>query len=328
MSEKYYYAVARTAELENHLLTSDRIERLADAPDAAAAWKLLSGTVYAEDAERIGDPAGFEQMLARQTEQTFTYIGQVAPDRRLADMYLVCDDVANLKILFKGELLGRDFDSLLSPLGIHGAERLKQAFADRDFSDYPAQLGRTVESVRAKLEAGESVGIMEYELDRAQFAIRLELAKKLNSPLLTEYIRVLADMADLCDFLRIREGGKTAFYPVYIGGGFFPLDFFDPYFGDGIGGLAEGLSRTRYAALCGGAEEYLKTGSLTALEKQCADYATQVLRQSRQVAFGPEPLAGYIAARTGEAAQLRVIFVGKLNNIPSAVIKQRLRELY
>ncbi len=330
MSEKYYYAVTRTAELENRLLSAQRVQSMAEAADAAAVLKLLAGTVYAESAERLASPADFERMLSEQTRMTFDYIREVSPDPGLAELYLIAYDVANLKVLIKAEQLGENHDSLLTELGSQSLAQLKTAFSEEDLAGcgYPAELDEAVAEIRRRLADGAPIRTADLLLDAAQFALMRRIAASSHSAFIRGYVAVCIDLANLRDFLRIGDGGKAAFYPVFLPGGNLTETFFDPYFGDGLRGFPDGLTQTDYAPLAPAAEAFLAGGGPAAFEKACDDFLTGFIRASGNVAFGPERLMAFIAARQIEIAQLRIILVGKVNGIAVDVIQNSLRELY
>ncbi|MBQ3140493.1 MAG: V-type ATPase subunit [Clostridia bacterium] len=327
MSEKYYYAVARTAEKENSLLDAQKLEQLIAAPSAQAALKLLAGTVYAEQAEQLSGPAAFEKMLEAQSRQTFDYLREVCPQPQLAQMYLVAYDVANLKVLLRQRFLGADLSHLLSELGTLPLSELKEAVAVEDYDRLEPELRAVLMQAAELYEKNAEISVIDFELDAAQFAAQLRLAKEGRSEFLAQWVRVRIDLANLRDFLRTREGGKQAFYPCFIAGGTLDVDFFTDTLVTGEATLPERLVLTPYAELAKTVEDALESGSLTALEKQCDDYVTEYIRGGGGVAFGPEKLAAYVTAKQTEIAALRMILVGKINSIPADVIRARLRTL-
>ncbi|MDK2799758.1 MAG: V/A-type H+/Na+-transporting ATPase subunit [Clostridiales bacterium] len=46
------------------------------------------------------------------------------------------------------------------------------------------------------------------------------------------------------------------------------------------------------------------------------------------MAFGIEPLVAYLMAKENEIKIVRIIMVGKINNISNEIIRERLREAY
>jgi V/A-type H+-transporting ATPase subunit C len=77
-----------------------------------------------------------------------------------------------------------------------------------------------------------------------------------------------------------------------------------------------------------GLEEYIKTGKLSSLEKLSENYIMNNLKVAKYVAFGPEPIFAYIVAKETEIKIIRIIMVGKLNNVDTSVIRERVREVY
>ena len=53
-----------------------------------------------------------------------------------------------------------------------------------------------------------------------------------------------------------------------------------------------------------------------------------MMREAKFIPFGVEPLLAYIYAKETEIKVVRIIMVGKLNNISGEVIRERLRDIY
>ena len=325
MSEKYYYAVARTAEKENTLLDAQKLEQLLAAPTAQAALRLLSGTVYAESAEQLDTPSAFEKMLEAQSRETFDYLREVCPQPQLARLYLIAYDVANLKVLLRQRFLRTDLSHLLSELGTVSGRELGEKLDAGDADCLEPELRAVVGQADELYAKDGEISVVDFALDRAQFEAQLRLAQEGRSKFLTEWVRIRIDLANLRDFLRTREGGKQAFYPCFLNGGTLDIDFFSDTQASGEATLPEKLELTRYGVLAPCVEQALATGEMTALEKACDDFVTAYIREGGGIAFGPERLAAYVTARQTEIAALRMILVGKINSIPTEEIRGRLR---
>ncbi|WP_191980816.1 V-type ATPase subunit, partial [Clostridium haemolyticum] len=63
-------------------------------------------------------------------------------------------------------------------------------------------------------------------------------------------------------------------------------------------------------------------------EKLCDNFIMNFIKDAKYISFGPEPLIAYILAKENEIKIIRIIMVGKINNIDSQVIGERLREIY
>ena len=54
----------------------------------------------------------------------------------------------------------------------------------------------------------------------------------------------------------------------------------------------------------------------------------ELMKNSKLVTFGPEKILSYIYAKETEIKVIRIIMVGKLNNIAEEVVRERLRDIY
>ena len=77
-----------------------------------------------------------------------------------------------------------------------------------------------------------------------------------------------------------------------------------------------------------GISNYIKTKSLTKFEKLSDDFIFELAKKGKFVAFGIEPLIGYLMAKENETKIIRMIMVGKINEIPNELIRERLRDVY
>ncbi len=77
-----------------------------------------------------------------------------------------------------------------------------------------------------------------------------------------------------------------------------------------------------------GVEGYIATNSANLLEKLSDNYIMDLMKSGKLVTFGPERILSYIYAKETEIKIIRIIMVGKLNNITEEVIRERLRDIY
>ncbi len=52
------------------------------------------------------------------------------------------------------------------------------------------------------------------------------------------------------------------------------------------------------------------------------------LRRAKYIVFGPEPVFAYVLAKKRELNLLRLVGVGKINQIPADLLKRRISETY
>ena len=98
---------------------------------------------------------------------------------------------------------------------------------------------------------------------------------------------------------------------------------------DTVENISSKLTFTNYSEIIkAGIESFTKTESVSLLEKLVDNYIMTIMKEAKFIPFGGEPLLAYIYAKETEIKVVRIIMVGKLNNISPEVIRERLRDIY
>jgi V/A-type H+-transporting ATPase subunit C len=77
-----------------------------------------------------------------------------------------------------------------------------------------------------------------------------------------------------------------------------------------------------------GIRAWIESNRPTVLEKVIDNYLLELARKGKYVTFGVEPIMGYMRAKENETKIIRMIMVGKINNIAADRIRERLRDVY
>jgi V/A-type H+-transporting ATPase subunit C len=115
---------------------------------------------------------------------------------------------------------------------------------------------------------------------------------------------------------------------MFTGGFYSPdllLDNFDLSFSE----IAEKIHFTPYRNLWEEAVDAIEEKeTFVELERSIEDYLIRYLKKARYIVFGPEPIFAYGLAKRRELSLIRILGMGKLNRIPSDILKERLGETY
>ena len=68
--------------------------------------------------------------------------------------------------------------------------------------------------------------------------------------------------------------------------------------------------------------------SLTAVERSMDDAWMEEIRTARYVPYGAEVLVAYLLAYEAEVRNLRILLAGKEAELPTQIIRERIRESY
>ncbi|MDD5446762.1 MAG: V-type ATP synthase subunit C [Methanocellales archaeon] len=326
---KYAYSVGRVRALETKLLDRDKIEKMIDAEDAEAVLHILSETEYGDRIAGVKSAEEFEETLYKELKRKYAITKSFYPDPKLIDLFTLKYDFHNLKVLLKSKL--SDQGAALIDLGAIAdvvPELMKEDISEIS-KKLPEGYARAVERVLDEFNISKDPQIIDAGLDTEMFNLMFEFASK--SEFLLKLLQMHIDLANIKMLIRSKKLGKSKKFLGYalLERGSLPKDVLLKIYDGSLDAMISELCKSEYGEIIAdGAKHYEKEGSLLWLEKLFDDVITEHLKKAKYITFGLEPLAGYIIANENEVKLIRMILIGKLNEIPSEQIKKMVREMY
>ena len=198
------------------------------------------------------------------------------------------------------------------------------AVTENDFSILPDYLADCADRAYHSISGGESGQSAEMIIDRACLETRLASASKAQCPLLERIVRLNAVLANIKIAKRCALTGKkpeTAFASICDCPG---LDnealVKAAYAGEEINEIIKEAGFPEIAPFAG--------GDFSALEMECDNLITEMIKAAKYDAFGPDPVVAYYYAKLAEIKNVRIILSAKAAGVPTETIKQRVREVY
>lgn len=323
----YLTISARVHAMENRLLNAERMDRMIDARELIDAAKVLTECGY-EDLSEV-TPSSLDEMLARSQAELFHDMGSAVGNPALLDVFRCKYDYHNAKVLVKFEALGIDQDRLLLGGGRYAPAKLAEDYRREDLRGCSDIFRRGVARARETLGATGDPQMADFLLDRAYFEELTALAKQADSKFLEGYVALSIDVANLRSAVRASRLNKgTEFLnQVLVAGGNVPVRTLATARGDELGNLFR-TSPLAAAAAEGSAVSAPGSGALTNFERLCDDAVMDYLGAGRRVAFGEQPIIGYLYAREAEITAIRTIMSGRMAGLDGETIRQRLRRTY
>ena len=324
---EYIYAVGRIRSMETRLLDTGKIDRMAEAPDAAEALKVLGETEYAAHLADVGSANDYEQILTAERRRVYQELREMLPKPDLINLFALQFDYHNLKVLLKAHHLKEKRDELLeAELGTIPPEELVVAVTAGDFSQLPPRMAEAAEKVMAQFDPQ----LVDLWLDQAIYEDLAAEAKRFHSPFIENYFAYLRDLTNIKTFLRVKRLQRS---PQFLATALLPpgeLDLVELLSLEApLEELVERLSETRYAEVVSeGVLNYQQTETLTRYEKLADDFMLNFIKEAKHYIMGPEPVAAYLLAKENELKMIRIIMVGKINQLPVGAIRERLRDVY
>ncbi len=322
----YLFLSAYLRAKEKNLLDRERLHRMAAAPTAAEAAKVLVECGYPDLPDATD--AAIEEAFSTRREAVFSDVEKLLPEKDIAAIFRLRYDYHNAKVLVKAEASGADRTELLSSSGRVSHEVLAEAFRQDDWKRVPNALAAAMREARSTLARTGNPQLADMGLDKAWYAEAFSLAAGLSSDFCVRYLRFSVDVANLRSAVRCRRGGmdegvlRAALIP---GGDVSPAAVARAAYGEGVSSAFRDRRLAEAAAL---GEQAAAGGALSDFERACDNARTRFLDSAKLTAFGPEPVAAYLASIEGEIVAARMALQGKRAGVSQETLRERLRDSY
>ena len=328
---KFTQVIPRLRVLETRLLDKAKIDRMIDSNSAEEALKVLQETEYANVMSDVKRAEDYDNMLSDELKRVYHEVYDMSPSKALVDIMSIKYDYHNIKVILKGKFLQKDFSDLLMSVGMVDVNKLKNSIETESLSDLNPIMRNAIVEVIEDFNSKKDPQRIDIILDKAMFENMRAIAKELEDGFVNKFVSASIDLTNLKSLLRVKKQNKDRdfFLSLVIDGGFIDKDTLVALLNDAVENIASKLDYTNYAEVLKlGVEDYSATGSAGLLEKLVDNYIMNLMKDAKMIAFGGEPLLAYIYAKETEIKVIRIIMVGKLNNIAEEVIRERLRDIY
>lgn len=323
--------IPRLRVLETKLLDKSKIDRMIDSNSKEEALKVLQESEYSTLMSNIKRAEDYEVILSAELKRVYKMLYEMTPVNSIVDIMSIRYDYHNIKVLIKGKLLEKDFSNMIIPIGTVDINKLIYALDNEYYRDLNPIMRKAIEEALEDFNTSKDPQKIDIILDKYLFIHQLSLNKQIEDKFLDGYLRYLIDLTNIKTLLRVKKQDNTRDFlnGLIIEGGYVDRDKLNSLYNDSVENIPGKLAFTDYSEILKlGIEDYVKTGSINLFEKLSEDFIMNYMKKAKYITFGLEPLIAYIYAKENEIKLIRIIMVGKLNNIQSEVIRERLRENY
>ena len=328
---KYAYAVGRIRVLEMRLLDKAKLQRMLEARSPEEAFRVLAETEYADLVAKAKNPYGFETVTTGEIRRVYGLIRKMLPNEPLTDLFCVKYDIHNLKVLLKAHYQAKDFDHLLIDAGLVPPDLMKYVVRGEVLPVVPERYYQACREAEAAYQNTSDPKVIDTVLDRALYHTLSSMAKDKGYDFYAKLITSQIDLANLRSLIRTKRmgRGRDFLHDSLLPGGELPVATFLDLIEADWDQLVASFANTPYRKLVAdGMQAFLQSGQLTLLEKLIDDQVMHQVKQAKHLSLGSEPLIGYLMAKETEVRNIRIIMVGKLNDVPTELIRERLRDSY
>ncbi len=319
---QYAYAAAQVRVLQTLMLQRGIFVDMANAESFPAAADLLGGTEYAIDT--AADLQAIEAMLLDRRSAARALFADLMPDKEIVMIMRSREDFANMRLAVRRLVTERPMGLGYSNQGCVPAEQFKEMFEQEDYTRMPGYLQDAVEAAVLGYYEKKDIRQIDHAIDRVEAAWRVRRACELNCVFSLSLARLQIDLHNLRTMLRLKMADRDDRMH------FLPDGFVEPAkFAHGLETALEAIAAvfqfTPYAELLEESIGYLRTEqSFLRLEQRCEDHLIEFLKTSRQVTAGRQPVIAYLLIKEAEIRNVRMMLVGKKNNLNPRLMLDRL----
>lgn len=332
MVEKLYLdIIPKIRVYEKRLIDNVKFNRMLDLENIDEVLKFLSETVYGENISDDINIYNYEQVLSLEFGRLFKSLKDIFDNKELINIFLKKYKYNNIKLMLKAKLLNVDLGDILFNIEDFDNEFIYTAIKTENYSSLPDEIGDLVKKVLKDFEENKDPQRIDILIDKIMFGELLKESKNINSDFLTKYIQILIDVFNVKTLFRIKKLNlnRTLFDDVIVSGGNIALSNLKMIFSEPKENILNRFSMTNmYKYIKEGLENYVNSDDLNILDKELDDYLMEYLKNAKIITTGLAPIIGYINAKENEIKNIRIVLVGKINNVDSDSIKRRLRKNY
>lgn len=324
--EDFIQSSVRIRHLEKSLLTKQQFERLADAKDLDEAVKFLNETSYTSEVSKLDTVDNYERVLSNTLNRTYKEVIELSSEKSIVEVLYLKYLYHNLKVLVKEKILNEDFNSMYCGLYEDEILKFKQDVMDENLEvscDYKRAL-----DLFEKTKDPQDIDIF---LDNKCFKNILQISKNFNLNMIEDYFKALIDFININTFIRCKKQNqvKDILEKSLIDGGNIEKEEIISIFFREIEILESKFKSVKISKVLSLiVEEYKNTSSLKNFEKYKDDYLMNIIKDANSINYGAEVIFAYLIAKEMEIKNLRLVLVGKVNDLPCEFIKERFSEVY
>ncbi|MGL4394204.1 MAG: V-type ATPase subunit [Brevinema sp.] len=332
MSWGYLSGLLRSERV--HTLTENQIFSLAETHDADSLMKALEDTKYGElfQGHALKE---FSSLFDQAYNQKFEEIKNLIPDATIVNLYRLKTDLNNLKICLKAKRSNKNVEwEKLSELGTIAPEHMYLIIDQGLYNELPRPVAEALIEVEQNSQI--SVRSVDFLVDKAYYQHRLNILQVAHAKNPELYAQVLdlykkeIDCENIKNFFRAFKMNldKQKIEEIMIPGGYITAGFFADQTNLSLDDVSDLMMSTAYAdALHDGIQNWSETKSCTILEKKIDEYLLDQVQNLSFVISGPAVVEEALRILSLEIKNLKLIIIGKLNNMSVQEIKGRVRDV-
>lgn len=314
---------------ENYLLSKNQYDRMLEAKYYEDAVIVLHDTIYRDEVDEAVKNQNYDPMLLNELVKTYNWVKEQSPSQELIELITLKYAYHNIEVLFKEKYMDKDFSHTLINIGAFPIYEYRKAIATGHSDVLPQKYVDNINDIHTYFDEMPSIKDLDVYLDRVYFDHMLTLAREIDDPEVTQYIKHLIDLSNLSVFFRALANGQSRNHiqAVLSEGGTVPIEIYLNLASENMDNAVNELRKTKFRDIIESAMVKDKI-SLSELERNIDNAEIEYLSQAKMKVFGPLPIIAYLNAKETEVKNIRLVLASKINSIDPAIVRDRMRLNY
>jgi len=328
--DNYAYATGRIRARELKLLDKSKFDRMLEAPNAKEAYKVLAEAEYGMGTDSTKSVFAFETLLADEMKKTYTLLSEIAPDIEVVEAFKKRYDFFNVKVLLKAELSNQEVPPILIDTGVYDTSEIVRIIRERDYEELSPIMHEAVLEVYDVFSRTRDPQAIDLILDKALYQEFYKDLKSINNSFVNELADIIVDTTNIKMFIRARTLKKPLSFinKILLDGGKVDKNLYFNNSDKSVNDFINELEKTEFGAEMLKGLRFKENASIQTLEKAFDDYLMTYMHRAKLVTIGIEPFIAFLFAKEAEIKNVRIILTGKINQLSSHLIRERLRLVY
>lgn len=322
--------ILRTYELK--LLAEADYDRMLKASSLKDALDVLKGTGYEFDENETLMNKNFEGFLIKHLAEVYQDLFSITPVAEIVELFALRYTYHNLKVLLKQRFSGKDLEQLLIPIGKYSIASLKKLVETGDGNDEHPILIEGVQEALRDFDEGHRIEAATIFMDTYYFRHLRSISDKLQHPSITKMVDGTIDLYNLSTMIRSLKQNKPRGFLYTVlssSGSISKRDLIE----ESINGPSAVMRKHYFSKEYGMRLSNMISDTTNEVDTQKLDKLVdeltyELIAEGLYQPFGPIPLLGYLFAKEKEVTNIRLILVGKDNQIEEQILRERMRPIY
>lgn len=315
----YLFACAELKAREKEFIEKQKIKRMLDTKSIDSFFKLLHETYYSKYIDDTSKNRDFKSIITSELKSIINFLKErlKAEHQIITGFLMHKEDLHNIKIIMKSEVLNRDLEELFIPV-LYSYSQLKKAVETGSYENIDLDTTRSLQYAAILGHTEKIYRTSELKLELFFLEKLYSSIAALKSKMLEDFTKHIIDIFNIKNIYRNRFAEEKFDFDLFLHkNGFLTLNFLKKFENENLDYFVKTLSSTQYAPLLaqGPHPLYDDNGASYSFEKNEELFYICFFDSIKYTISNLEKIVDFFIKKKIELINLNIVFTGILYNI-------------